>query len=267
MFSLKDKVAVITGGTSGIGKSTAERFVRAGASVVIAGRRDGKALASQIGCMFVRTDVAREDDVRHLVEQSVRRFGRIDTLVNSAGTFTCSKPLVERSSDDMRQVYAVNTLGVMYAMKHAAGQMPRGSSIINVGSIAGVTGMPGYTDYAASKFAVNGITRGAAIEFGPLGIRVNCICPATVNTPMLWNSDVVETEAALCRITSALNRIIEPEEVAALIHFLAADDCPTITGQDLVIDAGITAGYSLGAYAAIMKAAGLGTGAPQGAST
>jgi 3alpha(or 20beta)-hydroxysteroid dehydrogenase len=258
MFSLKGKVAVITGGTSGIGKSTAERFVRDGASVVIASRRDGEAIAKEIGCVFVRCDVANEDQVRNVIDQTVKRFGRINTLVNSAGTFAGARPLVKRSADDMKKVYAVNTLGTFFAMKHAVGHMPRGSSIINVGSLAGITGMPGYTDYAASKFALNGITRGAAIEFGPLGIRVNCICPATVNTPMLWESDVAKTEAALCRITSALDAVIEPEECAALIHFLSADDCPKITGQEIAIDAGITAGYSLAAYDAIMKAAGLG---------
>jgi NAD(P)-dependent dehydrogenase (short-subunit alcohol dehydrogenase family) len=260
MFSLNGKIAVVTGGSSGIGKCTAERFAKAGVKVVIAARHDETNVAAALGGEFIKTDVASEEDVRLLMERTVGRFGRIDILVNSAGTFSGSRPLVEKTTQEMTRAFAVNTLGVFYGMKHVAQYMQRGSSIVNVSSLAAVTGFSGYTDYTASKYALNGITRAAAIEFGPLGIRVNCVCPSTVNTPMLWSADVAETEAALCRMTSALDATIEPEEVAAVIHFLAADDCPKITGQEIVVDAGITAGYSLAAYDAMMKAAGLVTG-------
>lgn len=258
MFSLKDKIAVITGGSSGIGKCTAERFARAGAKVVIAARSDARALAALLGGLYVQTDVSNEEQVRTLMEAAASRYGRIDILVNNAGTFTSAQPLTSRSEADMVNTFAVNTLGPLFGMKHAVRFMPPGSSIVNVSSIAAQTGLAEYADYAASKFALNGISQGAAVELGPKGIRVNTVCPATVRTPMMANADVGEAEAALCRVTSALGEIIEPEEVAALIHFLCADDCPKITGQALTIDAGISAGFSIGAYNAIMKAEGLG---------
>ena len=188
------------------------------------------------------------------MDSTAQRFGRIDVLVNNAGAYAGSKGIEERSATDMKQSFGINTLGAFFGMKHAVQYMARGSSIINVSSLAAVIGIPGYSDYTASKFALNGITRGAALEFGPNGIRVNCVCPSTVNTPMLWAADVAETEAAYCRVMSALDAIIEPEDMAALIHFLAADDCPKITGPEIVLGAGITAGWSVAAWEAVTKA-------------
>jgi 3alpha(or 20beta)-hydroxysteroid dehydrogenase len=258
MFSLKDKVAIITGGSSGIGKATAERFTKAGAKVVIAARHDRNDVAGAVGGTFVETDVSVEDEVQSLMDKTAQRLGRIDVLVNNAGAYAGAKEITDRSAAEMKEAFGINTLGAFFGMKHAVKYMSRGSSIINVSSLAAVMGIPGYSDYAASKFALNGITRGAALEFGPKGIRVNCVCPSSVNTPMLWHADVAATEVAYCRTMSALDAIIEPEDMAALIHFLAADDCPKITGQEIVIDAGISAGWSVAAWEAVTKSIGQG---------
>jgi 3alpha(or 20beta)-hydroxysteroid dehydrogenase len=252
MFSIEGKVTVITGGTSGIGKATAQRFARGRAHVVLAARNDRDSVAQALGCPFVRTDVSVEEDVRNLMMVAAERFGRIDVLVQSAGIFSGSLPIDERSGGDMVATFAVNTLGSMLGIKHAARCMPRGSSIINIGSLAGVTGVPGYTDYAASKFALTGLTRGAALDLGPRGIRVNCICPGSVNTPMLWNAANGESEATLTRTLAPLGVLIEPDHVAAFVQFLAADDCPTISGQQLLLDGGATAGFSIAACEAIV---------------
>jgi 3alpha(or 20beta)-hydroxysteroid dehydrogenase len=256
VFILDNKVAVVTGGTSGIGLATAHRFVRAGAQVVIASRRDGKDIADKIGATFIRTDVGEEHQVQQLMVATAERFGRIDICVNNAGIFTEAKPLADVPGADMNDCFRVNTLGTLWGMQYAARYMPRGGSIINTSSLAGVIGMGGYSAYTASKFAIVGLTKNAAIEYGPKGIRVNCVCPATVDTPMLYEVAVGRAEAVLCRTTSTLDAITEAPEVAALIHFLAADDCMKISGQAILIDAGITAGYSMAMVEAVLKADG-----------
>ncbi|REE06477.1 3alpha(or 20beta)-hydroxysteroid dehydrogenase [Paraburkholderia sp. BL27I4N3] len=256
MFSLKDKVAIITGGSSGIGAAAARRFCTAGAKVIIAARHDATALAQEIGATFIRTDVTVEKDVQTLMDSAAERFGQIDILLNNAGSFDGFGSIEAITAEDMSRLFAINTIGPFFGMKYAAAHMRSGSVIINTSSLAGLSGVPEYSAYAASKFALNGLTLCAAIEFGPRGIRVNAICPPSVNTPMLAQSATAEVEAALTRTTSTLNRIIEPEEVAALMHFLASEDCPTFTGQLIRLDAGMNAGYSIAMCGAIASAAG-----------
>jgi 3alpha(or 20beta)-hydroxysteroid dehydrogenase len=257
MFSLRNKVTVITGGTSGIGLAAAERFRRAEADVVIAARGDGRAVAERIGAVFIRTDVTVEDDVRQLMDQTAARFGRIDVCINNAGIFTGAERIENCSAETMIRSFDANTLGAFFGMKYAVPHMRRGSVIINTSSIGGVLGAPEYCAYSAAKWALNGLSRVAALEYGPLGIRVNCVCPASVNTPMLSEAANGQAEALISKTTSALGVLIEPGEVAALMHFLAADDCASLTGQSLLLDAGITAGFSEASGVAILKAGGL----------
>lgn len=256
MFRLDAKVAVITGGTSGIGLATAKRFVAAGADVVIAGRRDAESLASEIGAIAIQTDVGDEQSVKALMDEAAKRFGRIDICVNNAGIFTPAVPLDDVTTEDMTECYRVNTLGTLWGMRYAAAHMPRGGAIVNTSSLAGVIGWAHYSAYTASKFAINGLTRNAAIEYGPRGIKVNCVCPATVDTPMLYEVEIGRAEARLCTVTSTLEAISKAEDVAALIHFLAASDCGTVTGQEICIDAGVTAGYSMALNDVIQRAGG-----------
>ena len=254
MFSLEGKVTVITGGSSGIGRAAAERFRKAGAEVVVAGRRKDEGFATQIGASFIQADVEVENQVKDLMDETAARFGRIDVSINNAGVFEGPTSLEEMSQERMAKVISINAIGPFFGMKHAVRHMRRGGVIINTSSIAGVYGTPGFTDYTASKFALNGISRCAALEFGPLGIRVNCICPAAVGASHFGGIQNAAAEL-MCRTMSALETTIAPEEVAALMHFLAADDCPTITGQEIVLDGGILAGFSVASTAAIMTTA------------
>ncbi len=243
MFSLTGKVALVTGGASGIGKATCRRFAAAGAEVVVADVQDGSAVAAETGGRYVRADVSDESQVKALVQAAAEARGRIDICVNNAGVFA-EADIVDTSVELMERMFRVNTLGVFFGMKHAVAHMPPGGAIVNTASIAAVVGAPGIVAYATAKTAVLALTRVAALEFGPKGIRVNCICPASVDTPMLAAQDNAADEAAVSALTAPLGRIIEPEEVAALIHFLAADDCPIISGQAVIIDGGAQAGFS-----------------------
>lgn len=256
LFSLKEKVAVITGGSSGIGKATAERFAEAGAKVVIAARNDASSFAQSIGGIFVQTDVSSEEDVKRLVATVAEMYGRIDVLVNNAGYFGTTVDIGLKEADEFRRCFDVNTLGPFYAIKHAAALMPPGSAIICTTSLASLIGLPGYSDYTASKLATSGLVRCAAMELGPKGIRVNEVCPTSTNTPMLIGQDSAQAEIALTTTAAAIGNLVEPEEIAALIHFLAASDCPTLTGQQIAIDGGITAGFSNGNIEAILSAKG-----------
>jgi 3alpha(or 20beta)-hydroxysteroid dehydrogenase len=238
MFSLKSKIAIVTGGGSGIGLATARRFATAGAKVVIANRSDAGALAEGFGAAYLPVDVAEESQVKALVAEVIRRHGRIDILVNSAGLIDDMLPIAEMSAQAMRRHFDVNSMGVWSTMHHAAPHMA-GGSIINVSSVAALLGVATYAAYSASKAAVVSLTQTAAVELADKGIRVNCVCPGSIDTPMLRQQANADIEIGFIEKAAAAGRIGQPEEVAALIHFLAADDCRYITGQAIMIDGGL----------------------------
>jgi 3alpha(or 20beta)-hydroxysteroid dehydrogenase len=246
MFDLTGKVAVVTGAASGIGRATAHRLAAAGARVFIADidETGGKEAAREVGGTFVATDVSREDDVEQAMTQAATVTGRLDIVINNAGIALATVPITNTTHDHFQQHMEINTHGVLYGIKHAAPRMGPGSAVVNTASVLGVFGLPEYGSYAASKFAIVGLTKVAAIELGPRGIRVNAVCPTTVNTPMLASFPEAKAEAATLSMAAPLGRIIDPGHVAAAIHFLAADDCPAISGQALMLDCGITSGVS-----------------------
>lgn len=257
MFSLQGKVTVITGASSGIGKAAAQRFAKAGAKVVIACRRDSNEFAESIGAHWIKTDVGIEDNVKACMDKTAEMFGRIDVLINNSGYWGRTADLTDALEEELIENFRVNALGPFFGVKHAVPHMLSGSTIITTTSLASVIGLPGYGGYTASKFAATGMLKCATMELGPKGIRVNEICPTSVDTPMLRSQDAAEAEIAMTQTASALGRIIQPEEIAALMHFLAADDCSAISGQQIVVDCGQTAGPSIASMDAMMSACGM----------
>jgi 3alpha(or 20beta)-hydroxysteroid dehydrogenase len=253
MFSIDGKVAVITGGASGIGLATARRFAEAGARVVLADVTESSALASEIGGSFLRTDVSREEEVEALMGRAAKDHGRIDVVINNAGIATDANQLEAVPAADFERAFHVNTMSVVFGIKHAIPHMHEGGSIINTASSAGVQGVPTYGAYAASKSAIVSITRTAALELAPRGIRVNCVCPGTVDTPMAYQEGL-EAELALAPKIMPLGRLCKPEEVAALFHFLASHEAAFISGQAICIDGGMTAGLGFGVLIPLLSA-------------
>jgi NAD(P)-dependent dehydrogenase (short-subunit alcohol dehydrogenase family) len=246
-FSLKDNVAVITGGTSGIGLKTAERFIAAGAKVVIAGRKDGTEIAEKIGATFVQCDVSSEESVAALMEAAQSTYGNIDIIVNNAGANFGYDMLMDTDVSNFDKNFNINTKGVVHGIKYGVPHMNDGGRIVNVSSAAALQGVAYLSPYVASKWAVIGITRTAAVELGDRGIRCNAICPTSVNTPMA-NTPEGQPQLRMERKAVPLGRIAEPEEIAAMIHFLASTDCNFISGQAIAVDGGFTAGMSVTAY-------------------
>jgi len=251
-FSLENQVAVVTGGVSGIGRKTVERFVAAGAKVVVADIADGADFANAIDVEFVACDVTDERQVAAALQLAMDRFGTLDILVNNAGVFSGYGKLADKDASDFDHCFKVNVLGVSFGIKFAARLMRDGGRIINTASAAGLIGVSGLSDYVASKHSVVGLTRAAALELADRGIRVNCICPTTVNTPMAYQQGGEHMLAAE-RLLLPLGRICEPEEVAAVIHFLASEDCGFITGQAIAVDGGLSAGGSDRLYEKLMQ--------------
>ena len=246
-FDLSGKVAVITGGTSGIGLASAKRLAAAGAKVAIAGRRDASELASTFGAIAVSCDVSKEDDIQLLMQVVHDRLGKLDIVVNNAGVNAGYDQLTDSEVKDFDFNYSINTMGVANGIKHAVPLMNDGGSIVNVASVAGLQGVAYLAPYVASKWAVIGLTRTAAVELGTRKIRVNAVCPTSVNTPMA-HAEGGEAQLRMEKKAVPLGRIAEPEEIAAMIHFLVAPDCNFITGQALAVDGGFTAGLSINAY-------------------
>ncbi|MEU7031265.1 glucose 1-dehydrogenase [Streptomyces sp. NPDC046275] len=252
MGKLDGRVVVITGAARGQGEQEARLFAAEGAKVVLADVLDapGEALAKELGedrAVFVHLDVTREEDWAAAVARAEERFGRIDGLVNNAGILRFNE-LVATPLEEFQALVQVNQVGCFLGIRTVAPRIAEagGGTIVNTASYTGVTGMAGVGAYAATKHAVLGLTRVAALELAPRGIRVNAVCPGAIDTPMS-NPEGVDpaATAALYRDLVPLGRIGRPEEVAALALFLTAEDSSYITGQPFVIDGGWLAGVKL----------------------
>jgi 3alpha(or 20beta)-hydroxysteroid dehydrogenase len=249
MARLEGKVAIVTGASRGMGAEIARRFAAEGARVVVADVLDdaGRAVAGDLGSAsrYVHLDVTREGDWEDGVKAAVAAFGRLDVLVNNAGVVRTSA-LAETSLEDYRAVTEVNQTGVFLGMRAVVGAMTRagGGSIVNLSSIDGIVGMPHVIAYVASKFAVRGMTKAAALELAPRGIRVNSIHPGYIETPMLARDDAQRDRlAAFCERTVPIARLGRTSEIASAAVFLASDESSYCTGSELVADGGVLAGH------------------------
>jgi 3alpha(or 20beta)-hydroxysteroid dehydrogenase len=242
---LQGLVALITGGARGMGEAEARLFVAEGARVIIADVlvAEGEALAKELGdvACFVTLDVTEESGWEGAVRDVIERFGRLDILVNNAGIAHLA-PLERTTLDDYLRVIMVNQVGVFLGMRAVIPAMRKGGSgsIINVSSIDGLAGSPMATSYVASKFAVRGMTKVAALELARAGIRVNSIHPGGVRTPMLNMGSVDLGELVEAKIP--MQRLAAPIELARLALFLASDESSYCTGSEFVADGGLTAG-------------------------
>src|SRR5256886_4542963 len=235
---MNTSVVLITGGLTGIGPPTAVAFAKEGARIVVAGRRDaeGKALESELRGLgaeasFIKADVRQDDDVRDLVDRTVARFGRLDAAVNNAGTEGQPGPVTEQTAETYAATFDTNVLGTLLSMKHEMRVMlaQGSSSIVNVSSTYGHTGARGASIYSASKHAVEGLTKSAALEAASSGVRVNMVAPGPIETGMLNRfSGTAEGKARLAA-TVPLKRVGRPEEIAQTIMFLASDNASFIT--------------------------------------
>jgi NAD(P)-dependent dehydrogenase (short-subunit alcohol dehydrogenase family) len=238
---------LITGALTGIGRAAALAFAREGSRLVVSGRHEeaGQALAIELRALgaeaeFVRADVRREDDVRDLVDQTVARFGRLDAAVNSAGTEGHPGPVTEQTADSYAATFDTNVLGTLLSMKHELRVMLAQCSgaIVNISSTNGHAGAAGASVYAASKHAVEGLTKAAALEVAGYGVRVNVVAPGPIDTGMLARFTGTEENKAGLVSTVPMKRMGRPEEIAQTIVFLASDKAPFITGASIAVDGG-----------------------------
>ena len=243
-------VVLITGALTGIGRATAVAFARQGARVVVAGRREqeGKTLEMELRELgaeveFVKADVRHDDDIRALVDETVARFGRLDAAINCAGTEGTLGPVTEQTPETYAATFDTNVLGTLLSMKHELRVMlPQGSgSIVNISSAYGSVGAAGASVYVASKHAVEGLTKSAALEVAGTGVRVNVVAPGTTDTGMLTRfTDTDDNKAALVS-TVPLKRLATPEEIAHVIAFVASADASYMTGASIPVDGGMLA--------------------------
>jgi len=243
-------VVLITGALTGIGRATALAFAREGSRVVVSGRRDdaGQALVTELRTLgaeaeFVRADVRREDDVRNLVDQTVARFGRLDVAVNNAGTEGQPGPLTEQSAETYATTFDTNVLGTILSLKYEMRVMlaQRRGSIVNLSSTMGSRGAAGASMYVASKHAVEGLTKSAALEGAAAGVRVNAVAPGPVETALLDRFAGNDDRKAGLVAGVPAKRLGHPEEIAETIVFLASDKVDYLTGQIIGVNGGKTA--------------------------
>ena len=251
---LDGKVAIVTGGSSGIGRATAVAFAKQGATVVVAARRTEEGeetvrLAKEAGgeALFLQTDVAKAAEIEALVNKTVETYGRLDYAFNNAGIEGENLPLHEQSVEQFDQLMAINLRGLFLCMKYEIAQMLRqgGGAIVNNSSIVGLVGFPGFSPYIASKHAVMGLTKSAALDYAKLGIRINAVNPGLIATDIIVriteNMGDAQTANEQFTNTIPMGRMGSSEEIASSVLFLCSEAASYITGQSLVIDGGYTA--------------------------
>jgi NAD(P)-dependent dehydrogenase (short-subunit alcohol dehydrogenase family) len=247
---MSNPVVLITGALTGIGRATALAFANEGARVVVSGRRDdaGQALVSELRAAgaeaeFIRADVRRDNDVQNLVDKTVARFGRLDVAVNNAGTEGTPGPVTEQMAESYAATFDTNVLGVLLSLKHELRVMQAqgAGSIVNVSSTMGHRGAPGASLYTASKHAVEGLTKSAALEAAAFGVRVNAVAPGPIDTAMLDRFTGSADRKAGLVAGVPLKRTGRPEEIADAILFLASGRASFVTGQIVDVNGGKTA--------------------------
>src|SRR5258708_7385718 len=244
---MSSPVVLISGAMTGIGRAAAIIFAQEGAHIVVSGRRDkqGQELAAELQALgaeaiFVRTDVRKDEDVRNVVDETVKRFGRLDIAVNNAGTEGTPGPVTEQTAETYAATFDTNVLGTLLSMKHELRVMVAQGhgSIVNVSSTYGRAGAAGASVYVASKHAVEGLTKAAALEVAESGVRVNVVAPGPIETGMLNRfTGTAEKKAALVAGVP-VKRVGTPEEIAQTILFVASDKVSFITGASIAVDGG-----------------------------
>jgi len=251
-MELEGKVALVTGGTSGIGRETALLFTKAGAKVVIAGRREleGNETVDLIRAaggdgLFVKTDVSQGSEVAALIQKAVEKFGSLDIAFNNAGIEGAWVPIIRQSEEDWDRTININLKGVWLCLKYEIRQMLKqggGGAIVNMASVTGLIGSVGAGAYSASKHGVIGLTKTAALENAKSGIRINAVCPGVIETPMserLFGAPAIHKSVVGLHPVGRLGR---PVEIAEAVVWMCSDRASFMTGQSLVLDGGFLAG-------------------------
>ena len=253
-YGLEGKVGLVTGGTSGIGRDTALLFAKAGVKVVVAGRRqpEGEEIIKRVreaggDGLFVKTDVSKGYDVEGLIEKIVQKFGRLDIAFNNAGVEGVLTPIIRQSEEDFDRAIEINLKGMFLCLKYEIREMLKqggGGSIVNMSSILGLVGSAGAAAYSASKHAVIGLTKTAALENAKNGIRINAVCPGATDTPManrMFRVPAVHKYVLSCH---PIGRFARPAEIAEAVVWMCSDHASFMTGQCLVLDGGFLAGQN-----------------------
>ncbi|MEY2832840.1 MAG: hypothetical protein RLZZ574_2098 [Cyanobacteriota bacterium] len=251
MMNFSGKVVIVTGGTSGIGRAAAIAYAQQGANVVIASRRviEGEETVKIIKdaggeAFFIQTDVTQESDVKAMVDKTVEVFGRLDIAFNNAGAYGESPSLSEQLDSEYDRIMNVNVRGVWLSMKHEIAQMQSqgNGALVNTSSILGVVAMPSVPLYTASKYAVEGLTKAAALQYAKSGIRINAVGPGAIATEMFETATDGQDEAkAYMAGLHPMGRVGQPSEVANAVLWLSSDDASFTTGETLMVDGGYIA--------------------------
>jgi len=239
-FSLKDKTVFVTGGASGIGLGTCQRFLQDGARVVIADIQAPPQSVLDAGGIYLHVDVTNRDSVITAFEAAVGAIGKLDVIIHNAGGPGRGVHLTDSDEAVLDRVVALNFYGTYYVLKYAPRHMRDCGSIITTASVAGLQQNEGFFDYSATKAAVISMTKTAAVELGMRGIRCNAVAPGPVKTPMLPPGHFLNT---LAKQLSSLGRIAEVDDLVGVYHFLASDESKYVTGHTLVVDGGRLTGY------------------------
>lgn len=250
---LENRVALITGGTTGIGRDTAVLFAKHGAKVVFTGRREAEGnetlnLVRAAGGdgLFLKSDVSKASDVQSIVQKTVEKFGRLDVAFNNAGVEGQLGPLIDQTEENWDYVHNINLKGLWLCLKYEIQQMlkqGRGGAIVNMSSVAGLIGAAGLGVYIASKHGVLGLTKTAALEYAPQGIRVNAVCPAVIETAMADRAFGADPSVSKAMLNlHPLGRFGKPVEIAEAVLWMCSEKSSFMTGHEIVMDGGMLAG-------------------------